>query len=234
LHEGLGLTLLVLVVVHASVHWGWMESRAVAALRRTPRRAGELLINAGLFASMGATLLSGIVISKVIWPNTLTPSAYLGWHSVHESGTTLTLLFTGLHFAINWDRLVALLSRHGAHAMSWRIPSAMVLLRRAVLLVIATSVLGTALWGYEHLSPGPREVLMVYRDGRREMRAPPPEITRRNPDSDQRRPIGGLPRLAMSVLLIAGTAGLGRRLGAAHRRARQYREETMPPTMSGR
>jgi len=77
-------------------------------------------------------------------------------------------------------------------------------------------------------------VLMIYRDGRRELRAPPPEITWRNRDSDQRRPIGGLPRLAMSVLLIAGTAGLGRKLGAARRRARQYREEKTPPTTSGR
>lgn len=232
LHEAFGLALLALIVVHAGVHWGWMEARAIAALRRTPRRTGELLINTGLFASMGATLLSGVVISKVVFPNSLSPSAYLGWHSVHESATTLTLLFTGLHFAINWERIVTLVSSRGAHAMSWRVPTTGVLVRRALSFVVAIGLLGAALWGYERVSPGPREVEMLYPDGRREMRAPPPEITRRNRDSDQLRPVGGLPRLAMSVLLIAGTAGLGRKLGAARRRAPQYREEKTPPTMS--
>jgi len=73
---------------------------------------------------------------------------------------------------------------------------------------------------------------MIYRDGHRERRAPPPEIMRRNRDSDQRQPIGGLPRLAMSVLLIAGTASVGRKLGAARGRARQYRERKTSSTMS--
>lgn len=52
LHEAIGVALLVFVLVHAGVHWGWMESRASAVLRRTPRRLGELLINAGLFVAM--------------------------------------------------------------------------------------------------------------------------------------------------------------------------------------
>jgi hypothetical protein len=38
LHEAFGLALLAFVLVHAGVHWGWMESRAITALRRTPAR----------------------------------------------------------------------------------------------------------------------------------------------------------------------------------------------------
>lgn len=44
-----------------------------------------VLLNLSLFAAMGAALVSGFIISKAMFPNSLTPADYLRWHGVHDT-----------------------------------------------------------------------------------------------------------------------------------------------------
>ena len=105
LHEWLGISLIATILVHLLVHWGWMEARATQVIRRSRMGRGAFALNAGLFAAMGTTLISGVVISKVAAPNRLSPEAYLRWHGIHEQATLFTVLLVGAHLAFNWDRV---------------------------------------------------------------------------------------------------------------------------------
>src|SRR5689334_8230265 len=102
-HEWIGLALIALIFAHLIAHWGWVEATAVRAVRHKPRgRVIPLLLNALLFVTMGVAVVSGVVISKVVFPNTLLPGAYLQWHELHESSSTITVFVLGLHVALNW------------------------------------------------------------------------------------------------------------------------------------
>jgi hypothetical protein len=107
-HEWLAAGLLGLIVVHLVIHWGWVETRARKAVgTRSPRTRMNLLLNGHLFLAMGTALTSGFRMSKVVVPNTLTPGAYLSWHQVHDTSSSLAQIILGLHVALNWDLIVA-------------------------------------------------------------------------------------------------------------------------------
>jgi hypothetical protein len=94
-HEWLAAGLLGLIVVHLVIHWGWVETRARKAVgTRSPRTRMNLLLNGHLFLAMGTA-------------NTLTPGAYLSWHQVHDTSSSLAQIILGLHVALNWDLIVA-------------------------------------------------------------------------------------------------------------------------------
>src|SRR5689334_2020923 len=105
-HEWIGLSLMAMILTHLVVHWTWVEG-SVSRLTRQRQRSGTipLLINTALFFSMGTALASGVVISKVVFPNHLLPGDYLHWHGLHEGASTITLFILGLHVALNWDRI---------------------------------------------------------------------------------------------------------------------------------
>src|SRR5689334_21449046 len=107
LHEWLGTTLTILILGHLLVHWGWVEGRVSALRRVSQRRVGGLLLNTAVFITMGGTIVSGFVVSKVLIPNHLTPDDYLRWHGLHESASTLTVSLLRLHVAYNLDRTCA-------------------------------------------------------------------------------------------------------------------------------
>ena len=219
LHEVIGIALIALILVHLVVHWGWVETRAIHAISRSRRRIGDLVLNGTLFIAMGTTLVSGVVISKVLLPNTLAPGRYLQWHSLHESATTLTLLLIGLHLALNWDRVRGALRTGAARsAAAWRIADAQRTLRHITGVSLAIGVLVLGLFAYTSLTHGQEKVLMRFRDGHEELRAPPPEITRAQPGANEPRPAQALPRLVVSLVLLAGTAAAGRRFATRRRR----------------
>lgn len=226
LHEAIGSGLIVLILAHLLVHWSWVESRVLHAVKKSRRQLGSLLLNAGLFAAMGATLVSGVVISKVLIPNTLTPQEYLRWHGMHENATWFTLAFLGLHIALNWDRIVvAIRSRVTLRSAKWGFIPADTVLRHSVWIVFSVGLLCAGVWTIEKLIPGSQNVLMIFPDGHRELRSPPSEITRAFPGANRPSPGQALPRLVVSVVLLAGAATGGRRVVTARRRrTRNYTE----------
>lgn len=219
LHEWLGITLIAAIFLHLLVHWGWMEARATQVIRRSRTGRAAFALNAGLFAAMGTTLVSGVVISKVAAPNRLSPGTYLRWHGIHEQATLLTVLLVGAHLAFNWDRVRLALAasvRAGRGRVS-RLAGLTSLVRRAASIATATCALIAALWMLTLVAPGSSQVLMIFPDGHRALVAPPAEITLARPGANHADPGAAVPRLVVSMALLVA-AGVATRLSIVRRR----------------
>ena len=224
LHEWFGITLTVLILAHLLIHWGWVEGRVSGMRRATRRRVGGLLLNTAIFMTMGATIVSGFVVSKVVIPNHLAPDDYLRWHGLHESASTITVLLLGLHVAYNWDRIRASLRSRSGRALLAGFSSGLLRRRLAVVALVCAALTG-GVWSFSRLLPGHQRVMFVYADGRRELSAPPPEITRVRPGTDAPSSIG-LPKAVMSLVVVSVVAVIGRRVMTL-RRGRRRREHAL-------
>ena len=219
-HEWIGVALIVLILAHLVVHWSWVEG-SVVRVRRHGHRRGliALVLNTALFISMGAALVSGIVISKVIFPNTLLPGDYLHWHSLHDGASTIALFILALHVALNWDRIRTSVrnvfyathrgSRRAIH--SWR-PSAPTLFRRVAWVAGICVALTVGVLAAGRAVPTHAQVLMTFPDGRRALTAPPPEIARIQPGSSAPDPQHGMPRFLLMFGVLSASAVVGRRV----------------------
>ncbi len=229
-HEWIGLALIALIFAHLIVHWGWVEATAVRGFRHKPRgRVLPLLLNALLFLSMGVALVSGVIISKIVFPNTLLPGDYMQWHELHESSSTITVFVLGLHVALNWDRIFGVLkswfsSSHRSSpkaSRAWRIRTG-VLLRRAVWVFGLSIVLTGAVWAETKLVPSHPQVMMVFPDGHRALVSPPADISRVRPGTTAPDLSRGVSRFILTLVLLTVATLVGRyvfrlRLGRATR-----------------
>jgi hypothetical protein len=228
LHEWIGIALIAMIVFHLLLHWGWVESR-IAILRQSPRRRfGALLLNTGVFAAMGATLVSGLVVSKIVVPNHLTPASYLHWHGLHESAATFTVILLGLHLAFNWDRVVAGIRRISGPrtARSGLDLSLHLVLRRLGWILVACSVLTVLVWAAVRVTPHDDKVMFIHADGTRELAPPPAAITKLRSDTIRPAPALGAPRFLVSLVLLLVVAVVGRRLLTLGRRRRKRARAT--------
>ena len=225
LHEWIGVTLSALIVSHLLVHWRWVEARIANLRRQSGRRVGGLLLNAAVFAAMGTTIVSGFVVSKVVLPNHLSPERYLRWHGLHETAATFTLLLLGLHLAYNWDRIRSALRRRTetSRSLSLRGFSLRVTLRRLAWIAASVAVLSAFVWAMVRVLPGQERIMFVHSDGRRELVAPPPELTRLHPGQDHADLGFGTPKLIFSILMLTGVAGISRQLAVRRRPPRPSR-----------
>ncbi len=214
-HEWIGLSLIAMIVTHLVVHWGWVEG-SVGRVARQRQRVGitPLVLNTALFLTMGTALVSGIVISKVVFPNQLLPGDYLHWHSLHETASTITLFILGLHVALNWDRIRSSVRRvfhatpHSGSA--WRI-SASVIARRIVWVAAVSATLVVAVLGFARVVPTHAQVLMTFPDGHTALVGPPPGIAKIQTGSTMPNRMGA-PKLILSLVILLVAAVIGRRL----------------------
>ena len=225
LHEWISVTLAALLVSHLLVHWSWIEGRIANLRRPAGRRVGGLLLNATVFAAMGTTIVSGFVVSKVVLPNHLSPERYLRWHGLHETAATFTLLLLGLHLAYNWDRIRSALRRATATARPFSLGefSLRVTLRRLAWIAASVALLSGFVWAMVRVLPGQERIMFVHADGRRELVAPPPELTTLRPGQDHGDLGFGTPKVVFSVVLLAAVAGIGRQLAVRRRLLRPSR-----------
>jgi hypothetical protein len=221
IHEWAATALMAALVVHLVIHWHWLESR-LARLRSGSRRTRvNVLLNLSLFATMGAALVSGFIISKAMFPNRLTPADYLRWHRVHDTSSNVTLLLLGLHLALNWDlvtsgvrralgrraegetRVVATPAR--SRRTDWRRLTRSVgfIVAAAIVVTLGTRTVGAAL-------PAQRTVLMMYPDGRHVETGPPADIARLRPGTDVPDLTHGGARVLLRFVMLGVVAAVGR------------------------
>jgi len=215
-HEWIGLSLIALILTHLVVHWAWVEG-SVTRVTRHGHRGGliALLLNTALFVSMGTALVSGVVISKVVFPNKLLPGDYLHWHSLHDGASTFTLFILGLHVALNWDQIRSSVRRlfgapHRGPAQ-WRLPSA-TLIRRFAWVLGVSMVLIVGVFAAARAVPTHAQVLMTFPDGHTELTSPPDDIARLQPASTAPDPQRGMPRLVLSFAMLSVASIVGRRV----------------------
>ena len=215
-HEWIGLSLIALIIAHLIVHWVWVEGSVSRITRGHRTGTIALLLNTALFIAMGTALVSGVVISKIVFPNHLLPGDYLHWHSLHENASTITLFIVGLHVALNWDRIRSSVRRlfdatRRQPAQRWAL-SAAVLMRRAAWVIGISAVLVLVVLAVARAIPSHAEVLMTFPDGHTALVAPPAEIAKLRPGTTMPSTATGIPRLVLSTALLSIAAVVGRRV----------------------
>ncbi|MDD3243391.1 MAG: DUF4405 domain-containing protein [Eubacteriales bacterium] len=102
-HEWLGIALCAVFVLHKALNWKWIVN--------TTRRFGALsarvrfmyVLDAVLLVMMSALLLSGLLISRVVLPQTVTRA---GWALAHGILSWGTLALLGVHVGLHWKAIL--------------------------------------------------------------------------------------------------------------------------------
>lgn len=114
IHEWLSIALAAAVVIHLLLHWKWITGvlrRFFRQLLHTSRL--KFVVDFLLFTAFVTVMLSGLLISRSVLP-TLGLSAVEGhgWRGLHSLSANLSLGLVALHFALNWQWVVRMISRY--------------------------------------------------------------------------------------------------------------------------
>ena len=105
-HEWLGLSFSVLLIVHIVWHWNWLTFTVQRLRMQGAWRARiNFLLNFALFAVTTLTIYSGVVI--FVAPKIGGNTGHT-WDRVHSASQNLMMLVLGLHLALNWRWIMKL------------------------------------------------------------------------------------------------------------------------------
>ncbi|MBQ6324997.1 MAG: DUF4405 domain-containing protein [Clostridia bacterium] len=96
-HEVVGLVLMILFVVHVVFNRKWV-SRVFSGKMKTGRSKATLVVNALLILSWVVVMVTGVLVSKKLFPfqvSSLNP--------LHFFSAALALVMTGIHFGLHWN-----------------------------------------------------------------------------------------------------------------------------------
>ena len=114
IHEWLGISFIAVLVTHLVLHWDWVVNMTKTFFNKLIHESRlNYVVNALLFVAFTAVMFSGILISRNVMEFFgIQISASPAWRSIHSLSANLTLLFTGLHFALHWRWIVTNVSRY--------------------------------------------------------------------------------------------------------------------------
>ncbi len=115
IHEWLGIALLGTIVVHLMLHWSWITSVGKTFFKKLWHSSRlKFVLDILVFLSFITVSLSGLLISKTALP-------WLGinlgqisgtWKQLHKLAADASVLLIGLHFALNWNIVVAMFKKY--------------------------------------------------------------------------------------------------------------------------
>ncbi len=110
IHEWMGVVLALAIIGHLLLQWPWVESHARRVFSpRTWRQRVNFALNTLFFLAMAATTVSGIMISEhVLVRSGQRLEDSITWHSIHGFAGHAIMFIAGLHLALNWDWIVAI------------------------------------------------------------------------------------------------------------------------------
>ncbi len=151
LHEILGVIFFIPIVIHLLIAWPWIQNATRKFFKTASRRTRfNFFLNTFLFILVITALVSGFFISQVVLP-------YFGiktindrsWRAAHNLPLNFTVLFAGLHIAVNWGWIVAAfkkrlnVSKQGYEVFSLQTRS---ILLRIGILILATGLISIVLY----------------------------------------------------------------------------------------
>jgi len=134
-HEAAGLTAAAAVVLHLLLNRKWLSgvSRRLFSKDLPVRTRIAYGVDLLLAASIGAAIVTGVMISKVVFPHT--SEAFAGAESLHKFSAYLALLLMGVHIGLSWNKVKALLKRKPGNRKGLRVAGTL-----AALLLFAVGV----------------------------------------------------------------------------------------------
>lgn len=115
-HEWLGLAIVGMVLAHLLFAWSWIASQTRRIFAAQSLRARiNCFLNLSLLATVTAAIFSGILISQKAIPVLTGSKAALDmdwrWDILHVWFSSIVLILSGLHLAINWEWMLAAVQR---------------------------------------------------------------------------------------------------------------------------
>jgi hypothetical protein len=109
LHEVLGVIFFIPVIIHLLIAWPWIQNVTGKFFKTASNRTRfNFILNTILFILVITELVSGFFISQVVLPELgIKTINDRSWRSAHNLPLNFTVLFAGLHIAINWGWIVA-------------------------------------------------------------------------------------------------------------------------------
>ena len=214
IHEWLGVVFVPLLIIHLQVHW----PAFAAAVRR---RTFNDVLNLALFVLMTAATVSGIAISKVLWPQHYTPGDFMRWRSIHEGAANGAFFVVAAHIGLNWQLVLNAIRRRVRERFRGPVSA---IARQTVIIALAAALVGMASFALDRAMPANQKVEMIYANGKRAIVPPPKDIVvlrREERVPDLRRWQTLVPRAMVLALLAAISGSLMKVLGR-----RFHREST--------
>jgi len=104
LHEILGFLFFAPIIIHLLIAWPWIQLSTKKFFKIATRRTRvNFALNTVLFILVITELVSGFFISQVVLPKLgIKTINDRSWRALHNETLNYTVLFAGLHVAINW------------------------------------------------------------------------------------------------------------------------------------
>lgn len=96
-HEVVGLVLLILFIVHVVFNRKWV-SRVFSGKMKTGKSKVALVVNALLVLSWICVMVTGVLVSKKLFPFQIS-----SLNPLHFFSAALALVMTGIHFGLHWN-----------------------------------------------------------------------------------------------------------------------------------
>lgn len=112
-HEWLGLSYAVAILVHLLFHWDWVvtvTTRFLGTLRSGLRLS--YVVDLVLFVALTAAVLSGLLMSKHVLPVLgVAPVSGRQWRGIHELAANVSVAAVAVHIGLHWTWLAFHLRR---------------------------------------------------------------------------------------------------------------------------
>ena len=152
LHEILGFIFLFPLMIHLLIAWPWIQN-AIRKFFKTSNIRGRInfVLNTILFMLVITELVSGFTISQVLLVRLgIKTINDRSWRLVHNLTLNYTVLFTGLHIALNWGWIAAVFKKRlntpSQYNWGFSIRFITTLLRISILF-LAAAIIALALYG---------------------------------------------------------------------------------------
>lgn len=200
-HEWLGVVFVPLLLVHLQMHW----PAFAAAIRR---HTVNDVLNLALFVLMTAATVSGIAISKVLWPANYAPAEFMKWRSIHEGSANGAFFVVAVHIGLNWQLVVNAVRRRVRERFRGPVSA---IARQTAIIALAAALVGVAAFGVDRVMPANQKVEMVYANGKHAIVPPPNDIVllhrgEARPNFHRWQPV--VPRAIALALLAAISASV--------------------------
>jgi len=114
IHEWLGLAVIIPLVVHLLINWGWIQAATHRFFARFPGQSRiNYILNWALFILMTAEGFTGLMISEIILPMFgLSASHSFIYKYLHKLLADGLLIVFALHLAMHWRWVLAVLKKN--------------------------------------------------------------------------------------------------------------------------
>jgi hypothetical protein len=108
-HEIAGLAIGVAILTHIGLNFKWVINTTKKIFdNKLPKKTRfSYVLNLLLLVSMSSIIVTGILISRVVFPN-LSMGENHGFRGLHNLSANLTLALVGLHIGVHWQWIMSI------------------------------------------------------------------------------------------------------------------------------